>query len=127
MSLKARVDKETDEIYEYRDLSDSEIPPHKVADWRPVEDTNPPYDPMIQVSEGPVITVYPDKVGRVWTVRDKTPEEKHSEVDQAVNAIDETQYTALVDLHKRVSVLEGAPVVAPFGDYLRGLMKKEKK
>lgn len=121
--LKARV--EGDIIIEYRELSDSEIPPHKVQYWRPVVDTNPTYDPLTQVSEGPIITVYEDRVERVWTVRDKTQEEQRVEVDSAVDRIDETQYAALLDLHARVCTLETG-TVTPYGEHLRKLLKKEK-
>lgn len=44
--------------------------------WLPVEDTRNSYDAALQVESGPVITVLANSVTRVWTVRDKTTEER---------------------------------------------------
>lgn len=41
----------------------------------PVVDTDPPFDGATQKRIGPVITVFPDKVTRVWTVVNLTAQE----------------------------------------------------
>lgn len=71
--LMARVDQ--GRIWEYKYISQSEIPPHKMQYWLMVEDISPDYDPATQMSMGPIETIYLNRVTREWTVRDKTPQE----------------------------------------------------
>jgi len=57
--------------------------------WLPVEDTEPPFDCATQKKTGPVVTVAPDRVTRIWAVTDKTAQELSDELDsEAVGAVD---------------------------------------
>jgi len=57
--------------------------------WVPALDTDPPFDPATQKRSGPVVTVAPDRVTRVWTVTAKTAQELSDEQDaEAVGAVD---------------------------------------
>jgi hypothetical protein len=74
--------------------------------WLPVEDTDPPFDGAMQKRTGPVVTVAPDRVTRVWTVADKTAQELSDEQDaEAVGAVDGMK--ALRALVKWVAPLVG--------------------
>jgi hypothetical protein len=52
--------------------------------WLPVVDTKPPVS-VNQIRTGPVVTVEQEQVSRVWTVRDKTPQELDAEKDGLVD------------------------------------------
>lgn len=127
MALFAYVNIDTDEIVKYVEYLERPADPQgKPYEWLPVEDTMPGYDAKTQVLEGPVVEVTTDAVTRVWSVRDKTPEELAGEVDQAVNTIDETQYAGLADLHARVSELEGVAVPVPYRQHLNEVLRAQR-
>ena len=48
--------------------------------------TDPPFDPETQVQTGPVETITPDRIDRVFTVRGKTAQERNAEDDAASTA-----------------------------------------
>jgi hypothetical protein len=52
--------------------------------WLPVVDTKP-LASVNQIRTGPVVTVEQEQVSRVWTVRDKTPQELDAEKDGLVD------------------------------------------
>ncbi len=80
----------TGEIREYRDHAERPADlPLKGLRWRPVADTDPPFDGATQKRTGPVVNVKADDVTRVWTVTDKTAQELDAEKDaQAASEID---------------------------------------
>jgi hypothetical protein len=92
--------------------------------WLPVEVTNPSYDPAIQVSEGPVITVLSDKVTRVWTVRAKTAAELDADKDGTVNALDMLAFKVLFNHENRVRALESKAAItaAQFKTALKAML-----
>lgn len=125
--LFALIDTTNDAVLEYREYAERpEDPQGKPRKWLPVEDTMPSYDPVKEVIEGPVVTVYPDKVTRVWTARPKTQEEITSEVDERVSGIDEVQFALMEDLYTRLGVLGGATPTS-FRDYAKGLLLKQRR
>lgn len=69
----ARV--EDNQIVEYRDFADGEIPAHKAQLWRVVEDIVPSYNPFYQIIFGPEVVIEEDKVRYVYTIEDKDPVE----------------------------------------------------
>jgi hypothetical protein len=69
----ARV--ENNQIVEYRDFADGEIPAHKAQLWRVVEDIIPSYNPFYQVIFGPEVVIEEYKVRYVYTIEDKDPVE----------------------------------------------------
>jgi hypothetical protein len=93
--------------------------------WLPIEETNPPFDPATQKQGGPEISVLADKVTRVWTVTDKTPEELAKEADDArtitLDAVDLAVMRELWSDHNdivqlffnQVQTLNGQPTMTP--------------
>lgn len=84
------------------------------AAWRkvlPVVDTNPPADEATQVKTGPVVTVEPTRVTRVWTVRSKTAQEIEAEKDVVVNGLNAAVFKILFFLYNEVRVLKGQATV----------------
>lgn len=69
----ARV--ENNQVVEYRDFIDGEIPAHKLHLWKVVEDIVPSYNPFYQVIFGPEVVIEEDKVRYVYTIEDKDPVE----------------------------------------------------
>ncbi len=72
-------DGSTETIREFRqyDLSAGKVKTlaNGNAAARPVETTDPPFDPATEIREGPVLTIFADRVTEVFTVRAKTQAE----------------------------------------------------
>lgn len=79
--------------------------------WLPVEVTDPLFDPATQIKEGPVLTVFADKVTRVWTVRAKTAPELDADKDSMVSAMDMLAFKVLLNHENRIRALESKATV----------------
>lgn len=117
-----------DEIKEFRSNIDPTVGTREGWRWLPVVVTDPAVNVALQVKEGPVTTVEVEQVTRVFTVRDKTAPELDADKIAAVGALNGTTYTpllkALLNLHNRIRVLEGAGThtMAQFKAALKALL-----
>ena len=80
MTKYARV--ENNQVIEYRDFADGEIPAHKAIIWLPVEDIPPSYNPFYQTLSGPTIDIQPDKVVWQYTLTDRPTQQIHNLVSE---------------------------------------------
>lgn len=122
MAEFARVQTSTNAVQEIRDFGAGTPQPlaipHKNIDWRPVTRVTPAFDSATQTREGPVTTVYADRVEIVWTVRAKTPAELDEIKDAAIGAIDERSAmkalaAALYAVVNEVRALKGQTTLSP--------------
>lgn len=74
-----------------------------------IEIERPPYNPDIQIAEGPVLQVFEDHVDRYWTIRDKTIFEIQAEKIQNINNIDKIILFCLHDLENKYRNIKGQP------------------
>lgn len=105
-ALYALIDT-TGAVSEMRDFATA--PPNlarKGIEWRPVVITDPAFDPVTQIRTGPVDTIFPTQVTRVWTVRSKTAQELDDDKTAQVDAMGEIPFKSALDTHNswRVSV-----------------------
>lgn len=97
----------TNTIREFRELPT--VPPdvtHKGLKWLPVIVTDPPVG-LLQIREGPVITLEAERVTRVWTVRNKTPAEIDLEKESHLDNLERLGFEIDFDHENRIRVLEG--------------------
>ena len=111
-----------------------ELTPSEIKHWlglplaRPIETTKPSFDLATQIMEVPVITILPDKVTEVFTVRAKTAQEIAAEQDAIKEAsLDRFDLVALkiaFNHENRIRVLEAKPqvTVAQFRAALKALL-----
>lgn len=90
----------------------------------PLEDIDPPFDPITQVKLGPDVVVTQSKVTRTWTVRNKTPQEFDAGKDLVVSSLDLTIFKVLFNHENRIRALEGKTAVTAnqFKTALKGLL-----
>lgn len=98
----------TNEVYRYSDnINPNEIYVKKGFKVLPVEYTDPAYDSSVQVKEGPVTTVLPDKVTVVYTLRDKTAQELDDDKTGMIDSLDRRILRIIFNQENRLRVLEG--------------------
>lgn len=105
--MHALANPTTNEVKEYQSNVDPTVATRPPWKWLPVQETDPAYDPAGQVKEGPVVTVFADKVTRTWAVRAKTAQELDGEKDAVVNGMDLVLLKVAFNHENRVRVLEG--------------------
>jgi hypothetical protein len=81
---------------------------------RPVETTDPPFDPATEVREGPTITILADKVTEVFTVRAKTQEELDADqLSTDIGALRSAGKDVVLVLIELIDKLLADAVIAP--------------
>ena len=102
-------------ITEYRTYESLDPAAIRIVDGlpmlRPVTDTKPTFDPVTQVREGPVITINPADVQRVWTVRSKTAQELDNEKTAEVDGQNRVLLRVILDHENRIRALEGKAAI----------------
>jgi hypothetical protein len=78
--------------------------PHKNCRWLPVEITREKYDASTHVESPPTIHVLDDKVQVIYSVREKTLDDKTRE---QIGSMDIRLLTVLLDQENRLRKLEG--------------------
>lgn len=121
----ALVDK-NDHIKWYRDFAEPPTDPvggkGATGPWRwllVVVTVNPPYDRATQIRDPYVDTVQTVQVSRVFTVRDKTEQERDEEVEQAYET--DQQVKALAMAIVSLTTISGAQMKTAFKAALRQL------
>lgn len=111
MNEYALIETLTNTLREYRNL-ETQPPdlPHKNLRWLPVVVVNPTSTDA-QVKEGPVVTVEAEQVTRVWTVRDKTPQEIDDDKTAQVDAMGEVAIKGMLETQNVWRVSVGLPVI----------------
>ena len=92
---------EDNQIIEYREFAEGEIPAHKSHLWKVVEDIVPSYNPFYQVIFGPEVVIEEDKVRYVYTIEDKDP----IELKYLVKAEAENRILSMYPLWKQNNML----------------------
>jgi len=117
-----------DTILDYRKFDSAPVDPAgKPWRWLPVIVTDPVKGDN-QIKEGPVVTVNPADVTRVWTVRDKTAQELDDEnttkATIKIEAEDIATHKIIFQLVNDVRALEGKQPITPqqYKDYYKGLL-----
>jgi hypothetical protein len=93
--------------------------------WLPVVDTNPSVsNPETEIKEGPVVTVGPSNVTRVWTVRAKTAPELDAQKTAIVDGLQRLILEALFNHENRIRALDGQGAVtrAQFKNAIKGML-----
>lgn len=98
--------------------------PHKQIVWLPLEVTKPNFDSATQVRTGPVDTILPDKVTRVWTVRAKTAAELDADKVLQVDGLDAALLKVAFNHENRIRTLEARAQItfAQFNDAVKALL-----
>lgn len=80
--------------------------------WVPVESKEPAHDDETEVKTS-ALAVRGNKVDRVWTVRDKTQEERADDKERKISALNGSDITLHVMLHLRnqIAALKGEPAL----------------
>lgn len=73
-------------IAEQRDISLDDVPPHKRANWLPIEGEKPACDARIETISGPVYVIEPTRVLRQWTITPRDLVAVKSELTRRVDA-----------------------------------------
>jgi hypothetical protein len=97
------------------------LKPTKGLKWLPLITTLPIYDSNTETREGPVITVTPTQVTKVWTVRSKTAQE----LDTILNNTVIGQFTYLKPLIKALNDGSFIPGQNLTNSQLRAILKAQ--
>jgi len=110
MQHYALANPETSEVKEYSANADPNVMTRPPWKWLPLEDTMP-RPTATQKLLAPVVTVFPDRVTRVWSVRDYTPAELDSFSDNKIDAIDVLMVKVAHNHENRIRALESKPPI----------------
>lgn len=108
-----RIVSSTNEKIEEKDESQFRTgspPPANAAkdwEWLPIVVTNPTHDGETQIKTGPVESRVANEWHKVWTVRDKTPNEIEDGKDAIIYRRTNWRFKISLDMENRVRALEG--------------------
>lgn len=97
-------------ILEYRQFdSVPNDPIGKNWRWLPVIVTDPAFNSETEVKEGPVVTIEPMRVTRIWTVRAKTTAELDAGRTAKIDDVAEAILRAICNHENRIRALQTPP------------------